>query len=315
MRYDGTRIPSSVGASIVTDEVQQAMQFQDLLKTESGRTPYLFGEMFEDGGFMARLRSRRRFKLLKRIDEELLRILDDGEQVHFLTKGAEFSSSWFSFGVFLDLFVSKCQLVVTNRRLLVVDIPSGDHSLRRGYQVCLSAILGVARGYNRINVVSQNGDSHYICDFPNGDVNALVEILDDLRGGQRTEAGGDAGAESLCPHCCRPVEGNPAACPQCQGAFKPVRKAMILSLICPGLGSLFLGYRAAGLIEMIAHVVVWTPLFLCVLLLGTGLDNVGYAMALFFFVVVMATAHGWRWLWFRAFHKDRLYAAGHEGAL
>jgi hypothetical protein len=46
-------------------------------------------------------------------------------------------------------------------------------------------------------------------------------------------------------------------CPQCQADFKAPKKALIRSLLLPGLGDIYLGHRALGFLEMIGSLIVW----------------------------------------------------------
>jgi hypothetical protein len=66
-----------------------------------------------------------------------------------------------------------------------------------------------------------------------------------------------APAEKLCPSCFIPVADGLGNCPRCGVGFKEPKKAMVRSLILPGLGDIYLGHRVLGGLEMVGSVFVW----------------------------------------------------------
>ena len=67
--------------------VQDAQRFQDLLNIDTDES-YLFGRIFSDQGWRACRRSKKTFKLLKKIDVAVRGMLREGEQVFLVTHGA-----------------------------------------------------------------------------------------------------------------------------------------------------------------------------------------------------------------------------------
>ena len=71
--------------------LSRADGYRDLLRLADNDTPYAFQSIFSDDGFRARRLSKKKFKLLRGIDEKLRGLLADGERVRFLTTGSELS--------------------------------------------------------------------------------------------------------------------------------------------------------------------------------------------------------------------------------
>ena len=68
--------------------LEQAHRFEDLLALKTGDSPYVYAGIFSDEGFWARRNSRKKFKLLKRIDEDLRPMLRHQERVYYITFGS-----------------------------------------------------------------------------------------------------------------------------------------------------------------------------------------------------------------------------------
>ena len=84
---------------------------------------------------------------------------------------------------------------------------------------------------------------------------------------KRTEAPAP-GLEHLCPHCGHRVVGLPERCSKCARDFKSGARAGWLSMIWPGLGDMYLGHRALGVMEMLGAAFAWT-----FVVLGIGLTE------------------------------------------
>lgn len=68
--------------------LERATRFQDLCALESHGEPYVFRTIFDEKGWRARRLSKKKFKLLRRVDPKLRQVLEAGERVRYLTSGS-----------------------------------------------------------------------------------------------------------------------------------------------------------------------------------------------------------------------------------
>ena len=93
--------------------------------------------------------------------------------------------------------------------------------------------------------------------------------------------------EDICPACYKGLAKGLSACTTCSMDFKGPKKALMRSLILPGLGDLYLGHRALGTFELIGSIIIWliivtsllageeggVPFAITLLVLYNGLDG------------------------------------------
>ena len=102
-----------------------------------------------------------------------------------------------------------------------------------------------------------------------------------------TSSGSEQIHENLCPACYNALAKGLSACTTCNKNFKEPKKALIRSLILPGLGDFYLGHRAPGTLELIGSAIIWliiittllageaggVPFAITLLILYNGLDG------------------------------------------
>jgi len=250
--------------------LQTAKRFEELLGAEVEASPYEFALLFKADGWMERLRSKNRFKLLKAIDGKLRKILHMDERVYFLTSGttANIAEQYFA-GAAVTQALNRRALVFTTERVILVQIDSKKRPRELVSQIAYTSIAEVKATWNGYCQLKLRDKSKLnFIGVPKADRKHLAAFLTDVvktAAAAVTSASGVA-LEQLCPHCFVPVPGHPAACPHCQGGFKLARTAMLRSMIFPGLGDFYLGHRAFAVFEMIGAAFVWYVLVIAPLL-------------------------------------------------
>jgi hypothetical protein len=238
--------------------VQSARSYKELLGDAVEASPYDYAVLFKADGFMARQRSRKRFKLLKAIDPKLRLILDRGEKVYFLTPGAAISMGERFFAGWLAYCVNMRALVFTSRRILLIHINARQRPLELVSQLPYASIASVKSTWNGLCAVKLlNRERLNFQYVPGADRKFLVGFLADLVQLSNAPFEQKRGIEHLCPHCFVFVPGHPSACPACTGRFKSARKAGLLSLLFPGVGGWYLGHRWLALFEMLGTGALW----------------------------------------------------------
>jgi hypothetical protein len=263
--------------------VQDAHRFEDLLNIDNDGS-YVFRQIFSDQGWRARRRSKKTFKLLKKIDVALRAVLRDGEQVFFLTHGTASPSfvEWYFLGVVL-YYMNRRAIVLTNQRVLLLQIDSRWRPRHFRSQIrweCVAQLRTTALG--NMKVTFHSGGSMMFTGVPRADRKWLANVMNDVI--QKLDATDQTEVEQLCPRCFEQVDGRPVACPHCAVAFKSAKTARLLSLIFPGAGDLYLGHRGFALLEMFVAVVLWFAI------IGIAMDPavdlveallIGFVMVLF----------------------------------
>jgi hypothetical protein len=243
--------------------LEAATSFDALLRLSDPRLPYRFDRIFSGEGFFARRLSKQRFALLRRLDGELQRMLESGEKVEYLSWGIEYS---FVEAYFLGLWhtlLNRRAVVLTNRRILLLQVSSRRRLLDLKSHVRYEAVQGFTKGALGVLALRlRNGQRVTLTGMPRRDRKALRARIGEYLAdpGNALRAGGASGRQNLCPHCYATVTGFPERCPRCAGGFKSGARAGWLSLVLPGLGDWYLGHRALGTIELAGALALWALL-------------------------------------------------------
>ena len=244
-----------------------AKRFEDLLGAEVEASPYEYGLMFEAKGWWARRRAKARWKLVRKIDAKLRRVLRPEERVYHVSTGmlSDLGTQFFEGGT-AAYYVNMRALVFTTERIVLLQIGSAQ---KPGLLVselpyaALREVKGTWTGMCQLTLV--NGKKHKLSRMPKADRKYLQGFLSGVvaQGGAAAESAvgglrkGADGFMHLCPHCFAGVAGRPTECPACGGGIRSANTAALLSLVFPGLGDWYLGYRGLAVMEMIGAVFLW----------------------------------------------------------
>lgn len=238
--------------------LQRADRFQDLLRPQTHESPYRFDSIFEEDGWWARRHSKKKFKLLRGIDEALRDLLEEDEEVLFLSFGSDTSGLEAYFLGWALYFLYRRAIVLTDRRILFLQINSRNKPGELRRQLRYAAIQRVTRTLlRRAKFELRDGTKEVLGYAPRRDAGRIRELADRQRRATRGRATGATGVEDLCPHCYAVVDGRPPRCSRCQGDFRSARKAGGLSLLFPGIGDFYLGHRGFAVFEILGGAVVW----------------------------------------------------------
>lgn len=261
-----------------------AKRIEELLGADVEASPYEYGILFEAKGWFARRRATARWKLLRKIDPKLRRVLRPGEQVYYVTTGtiSNFGEQFFE-GHAATYYVNLRALVFTTERIVLMQIGSGQKPGMLTSELPYASLREVKAtwtGFYQLTLV--NGKKHKLSSMPSADRKYLQGFLADVVA--QTSAGAPAGGLKkgadglvhLCPHCFTPTPGRPAECPGCGGGIRLANTAAWLSLAFPGLGDWYLGYRWLAAMEMMGAGFLWL-VFVIAPLLGSVVVEEGEA--------------------------------------
>jgi hypothetical protein len=211
----------------------------------------------ERDGFFARRAKARRAKLLAGVADVLGRALAPGETVRYLARGVRYWLREHLFGgAAVAYYHNQVALVVTDRRLLLVQLGARGRAGDLKHEVALAAIRGAGRSFlSGWRVRLADGTKLAFTRVPAADRKRLEALFPRATGPEAPRTS-EASLVPLCPACLRPVPGPVGAtltCPQegCRIPFRDPRKAARLSAVVPGLGDLYLRHHVFGALEFL----------------------------------------------------------------
>lgn len=173
--------------------LERADGFEDLLRVPSHDLPYRFDTIFDDESRGARRRSKKKFKLLRRIDEKLREMLNEGEQVRFLSRGTTFTLLESYLLGWLLYYFNKRAVVLTDRRIILLQIHWRSKPGVLASQIRYRGIEKVKTGLlGGVVVKLRDGKKVRFTGMPRSDGKFLERIVNGLR-----EAGFSEGTEAV----------------------------------------------------------------------------------------------------------------------
>jgi hypothetical protein len=225
----------------------------------------------EPDGLFARRAKARRAKLLAGIEDVLSRALAPGETIRYAARACRYFLGEYWFGGAAAYYHNATTLVLTDRRLLLVQLDRRGRPGDLKNQVPLAAIRGAGRSFLagwRIRLA--DGTKLSFVALRAADRKRLEALLPAAEGPKAAEPS----LQHLCPACLRAVPGAvgaTAVCPEptCRIPFRDPEKAARLSTWVPGLGDLYLRHYLFGALEFLGSM----------LMLGVGLALLAEAIA------------------------------------
>lgn len=235
-----------------------ARSYRDLLNVRDNTSPYQFDSLFSDSGWGNRALSRKKFKLLRRIDEKLRSVLGPEELVFLVTSGSAVSFWEQMFLGWAMFYINRTAVILTSSRILLMQIDSRLRPRELLSQIQYRSIKKIGRTpFGNTAVKLENGKSIVFTRIARKDRKAIGAVVDRIRDKNDEMPGQREGLEKLCPYCFEPVAARPVECPHCGGGFKSPTRAGILSLILPGLGDIYLGHWKLAIAELLVISLIW----------------------------------------------------------
>ena len=216
-----------------------------------------FDEMFPDArNGRVRRRDRRRAEMLRKAEPVLQRALNPLEVVRFATNGVRQLTWWLLTAGSMNPFANRTTLVLTDRRVLLIHTDSKQRPRMFANQLPLERIRATS-GRNSYIFIRTGREQLMFHGVKRSEARQLRGLLE-------STATKQGGWQNLCPRCFVATDGAPLSCDKCGEEFKSPKKAALRSLIFPGLGDFYLGYRKYAMLEIVGATVLWA-LFLSTL--------------------------------------------------
>lgn len=232
---------------------------EDLLQADTSGLPYDFEQMLPMEKRGQRRLAKKKVKQLKVLDPVIRPMLNEGEQVIYLTDGIKVNSMEQLFIGWIMYYYNHNAFVFTSERILLIHVVK---------KTTLGKFVGAIR-YEDLFRVKANSFGNLRLKFRNkkqvlftrvaGQDRAFIkDFLVPLVSNSAPTVDKQAPMIlDLCPACYTHVADQAAeACHQCDCAFRTPKQAAIRSLILPGLGDIYLGSKL-GYFEAAVILFLW----------------------------------------------------------
>ena len=209
-----------------------------------------FDEMFPDTrNGRIRRRDRKRAELLQKVEPVLQRLLAPTEAVRFATNGARQLMWWLLTAGSMNPFANRTTLVLTDKRVVLIHTDWKNRPRMFANQLPLDRIRATS-GRNSYIFIRTGREQLMFHGVKRSEARHLRGLL-------HSTASKKGGWQNLCPRCFAATDSAPPACETCGEVFKSAKKAALRSLMFPGLGDFYLGYRKYAMLEILGGAVLW----------------------------------------------------------
>jgi hypothetical protein len=230
-----------------------------------------FGEIFKpkkNGKYKNGL-NKYKIKVIKSVQGILEKVLNKGERVLRIGSGtAYYPVEVFLGNGYLTMMYNRYAILATNQRALLINI---DRRMKKPthylFQVPYQNLKKVASSslFGHITLKMIKGKNRTITGIKRAVAKEISQFFKERKEDASSTASSGGMLENLCPSCFSSLGTGLVKCTQCEGEFKDPKKAMLRSLIFPGLGDLYLGHRFLGIMEMLGSVLVWAVVIMGIL--------------------------------------------------
>ena len=196
-----------------------------------------------------RRRDRKRAEMLRKAEPVLQRALNPMEVVRFTTNGVRQLTWWLLTAGSMNPFANRTTLVLTDRRVLLIHTDSKQQPRMFANQLPLERIRSTS-GRNSYIFIRSGREQLMFHGVKRSEARQLKGLLE----ATATKKGG---WQNLCPRCFTATDDAPLSCEKCGEEFKSPKKAALRSLLFPGLGDFYLGYRKYAMLEIMGAGLLW----------------------------------------------------------
>jgi hypothetical protein len=236
------------------------------------------------GGYKSR-KNKYKVTLLKSVSGILPQMLYEDEHVVRVAKGTASYPLEIIFGNgFLTMIYNHYAIICTTMRVLFINI---DHRMKKPtnylFQMIYREIKKIRRGalLGSLTFQPERGKKRV---FTRVKLSLSKEINEYVKEKMRAPSKKDQEPyyEDLCPSCFGTLGKGLIECSSCKASFKQPKKALIRSLILPGLGDIYLGHRVLGALEMFGSIIVWIIVLTSIFKGGEAGFGIGIILLLFY---------------------------------
>ena len=265
----------------------------------------------ERKGLLARGRVKRKLNLLRNLAPSLATVLVEGERLIYAARG--YLVHWweqFYRGALVGQLGNVMCVVLTDRRILLIHTNhAGRQKLFRNQllytEIAEVKIRSFLSGASTFKL--KDGKKLVIGGFQSTDRRYMQHYVSYFVSSMPGNAlWFDRSIHYLCPRCPAIHLEMQTECKDCGTTFKSPQKAAWMSLVLPGLGDIYLGQIALGLLQVLGSLVEWGILVGAVAVVVS--DGEEAATFLGFWIVLMGATNVMAFFATRAKGRDGLIA-------
>jgi predicted Zn finger-like uncharacterized protein len=206
-------------------------------------------------------KNKYKIRILRAVQDKVGQILNDGEKVMRVGKGTAYYPLELLLGNgWLTMMYNQYAILCTNQRMLFVNINSRiNRPTHYLFQIPYTDVKKVRRGMvlNNLILYRHKGKRRIFSAVKRYLGGEIMRFVEESKLACGDTVPGNVSPEKLCPSCFVPLTDGLENCPRCGADFRVPRKAMVRSLLLPGLGDMYLGHRVLGALEMLVSLYVW----------------------------------------------------------
>lgn len=252
------RLPMSTGADELK-EISDIYPEVHALSDDKFELPAILTPT-KKGSYKTR-KNKYKIRILRAVQDKVERILNDGEKVMRIGKGTAYYPLELLLGNgWLTMMYNQYAILCTNRRILFININSRiNRPTHYLFQMPYTDVKKIKRGmiFNNLILSRYRGRRRTFTAVKRYLSNELKMFVEKMKAASDDTVPGNISPEKLCPSCFVPLADGLENCPQCGADFRVPWKAMVRSLLLPGLGDMYLGHRVLGALEMLVSLYVW----------------------------------------------------------
>jgi hypothetical protein len=240
-------------------DLSQITKPEELLDAETAFPQYQFGQFIRTSTAGERRLAKRKLKIIKLLHDDLSNILDEDEEVFFISDGVLVRSLEQFFIGWVAYYYNFTAFVFTTNRVLLFHIKKrtekGVYLRSLDYGDILSVKGGMTR---RFQMILRNGTKLLFSRVPVKDKKELSSFLNEVLDSSAPKDTKAMGLRNLCPNCLSD-HGDAIVdrCAACGTEFKSPKTAALRSLLLPGSGDLYLGSKLLGGFELVVMGFLW----------------------------------------------------------
>ena len=225
---------------------------------------YYYPQLFPKiEGWGAKGQVKRRVLLIQAIEPLLPRLLQEGEEIRFVTRGiySDFAEQFFM--GWASLLINRTVFVFTNYRILMLNCDSKDRPLHMKWHVPYDKIRKfTSRSFLSSAMVFKlkDGKKLVFSHTPGHDrqpLRAFVEEMIRCCEQENFHLPSHQSRDNLCPNCFAPVPAKQFRCDRCKEEFIHYTKPALMSLCLPCLGDFYMGHFGIGTMELLGYGIAW----------------------------------------------------------
>jgi hypothetical protein len=207
---------------------------------------------------------KKRIVMLRSVEPRLDRLPYPGERIELVTKGTinAFAEQYFM-GIW-SIIINRTLILCTNFRIILLSSDNKGRARALMWQIPYDRLKKYGRSMGNITFKCVGGTFLRFVSVPAIDRKRLKQYLADRIDHARAagpQFPSHADRDPLCPMCATPQPKAATACAECATPFINPAHPAVMSLVIPGLGDLYLGHTAMGVMELLGF---------ALLLLGLG---------------------------------------------